>query len=73
MWDELSILLGTGRGDLLLFDLVQFRIVRRLLGGGRDGPLNRIAVVHQPAGGSAFVVVTAGEDGRLRLWKSKVT
>ncbi|KAI9565432.1 hypothetical protein GHT06_009224 [Daphnia sinensis] len=65
-WDGLSILLGTARGEMLIFDLVSFKVVRRVQAHA-PGALTCIAVAPIV---DDLVVVTAGQDGRVCLWGS---
>lgn len=65
-WDGLSILLGTARGEMLIFDLVAFKVVRRVQAHA-PGALTCIAVAPIV---DDLVVVTAGQDGRVCLWGS---
>ncbi|XP_046634671.1 protein FAN-like [Daphnia pulicaria] len=66
-WDGLSILLGTALGDMLIFDLVTFKVVRRVQAHG-PGALTCIAVAPSV---DDLVVVTAGQDGRVCLWRPR--
>lgn len=64
-WDGLSILLGTALGEMLIFDLVTFKVVRRVQAHG-PGALTCIAVAPSV---DDLVVVTAGQDGRVCFWR----
>lgn len=63
-WDGLSIFLGSADGDLLLFDLVEVKIMKKIK--AHTGALVSIDVSSE--GGA---VVTTGEDARVCIWKPK--
>lgn len=63
-WDGLSVLLGTAEGDLLLFDLVGVKVMKKV--NAHTGPLTSIGV-----SSLGDAVVTTGQDARLCIWKPK--
>lgn len=68
-WDGLTILIGTKRGELLVFDLVGFKIDQRY----RDpnpSPITSIAA--SVSFGNELIVLTGCEDGRLSMWKTEL-
>lgn len=63
-WDGFSILLGTAEGSLLLFDVIEFKIVKKM--NAHTGPLTCIGVSSK-----GDTVLTAGDDARVCVWKPK--
>lgn len=69
VWDGLSILIGTKGGDLLVFDLVGFRVEHRYK-DHRSNPITCIAASISST--NELIILTGSEDGRLSVWESEV-
>jgi len=72
VWDGLSVLLGTAAGQVLLFDLVEFRMVQPPLfvHQSNNEPVTcLLAVQSTPSSSSSMTIVSAGSDGRVCLWR----
>ena len=75
VWDGLSVLLGTAAGQVLLFDLVEFRMVQPPLfvHQSNNEPVTcLLAVQSTPSSSSSMTIVSAGSDGRVCLWRRPI-